>query len=380
MKILKIKTTSGYKMLEKEFEINFLTKTRVEHGTACDKDLILLQDDFYYPLQTILIGKNSSGKSTTLDLIYLVLIFINTGRIPVAFFPEQNLFDVEFLFYENGQVYKYNGSFEKNDLVSKDFLIIKDEKLFVSNLRVSTKKDLSNLSFRVGNQIVPNVGGDTSEISRFKSSDASILVENIARNGTNLNSIVKTINNLYTDDVFNSIIRLFDDSIEYLDFLYNDLGNPVAYKFKRVNKNEIIIDFNYLQKIISSGTYRGIYLFAASIIAFNFGGHILIDEIEKSFNKNFIENLILLFSDKRINKKGATLIYSTHYSELLDETNRCDNINVLHRADDVISIKNLSESYELRTDLLKSNQFNQNAFDNILNYDYFMNLRKGLLK
>ena len=74
------------------------------------------------------------------------------------------------------------------------------------------------------------------------------------------------------------------------------------------------------------------------------------------------------------------MIYSTHYSEILDESDRCDNINVLHRSKDVINVKNMSTSYEVRTDLSKSNQFEQNAFDNLINYDRLMDLRRVLVK
>ena len=76
----------------------------------------------------------------------------------------------------------------------------------------------------------------------------------------------------------------------------------------------------------------------------------------------------------------ASLVYSTHYAELLDHGSRCDNINVLHRNGDVITVKNLSSSYGVRTDLSKSSQFEQNAFDNLTNYDRLMDLRRLLLK
>jgi len=381
MKLLKVKVINGYKMLAPNFEISFLTKTRIDKSNICEKDLLQLQGDFYYPLQTILIGKNSSGKTTTLELISYILSFINTGRISSSILKDQTFFETEFIFYENGKIFKYHGAFERNEIISKDFLIIKDESLYSGTLRESTKKDLSNLSYRVENLITPNINGDTSNINKIKaSSDLSIIVDNISRDPLNLNFMMKYLNDLYKTDIFTAIVKLFDDSIEHIEPFYNESNNPIGYKIKRVNRSELIIDLNYLPKIISSGTYRGIFLFGASILAFNFGGHIMIDEIEKSFNKNFIENIIMLFSDDRINKKMATLIYSTHYSELLDETNRCDNINVLHRKDDIITIKNLSESYELRTDISKSNQFNQNAFDNLLNYECFMNLRKELLK
>ena len=201
----------------------------------------------------------------------------------------------------------------------------------------------------------------------------------ISQNPSNLSRLIEVVKNLYGDNSFNTLVRLFDDSVELIDPIRLD-DSTAAFKFKRVNQPEMVVNISYLRDRLSSGTYRGIYLFTASLIAFRYGGDILIDEIEKSFNKNLIENLLMLFNDKRINKKGASLIYSTHYSELLDHSNRCDNINVLHRVGDKITVKNMCSDYEVRTDLSKSNQFEQNAFDNLTNYDRLMDLRRMLLK
>ena len=103
------------------------------------------------------------------------------------------------------------------------------------------------------------------------------------------------------------------------------------------------------------------------------------DEIERSFNKNLAQNLILLFNDKAINIKNATLVYTTHYAELLDDDRRLDNINVLHRHGDQISLKNLHKDYDLNIQLSKSNYFEQNAFDSLLNYNSLMELRRAIL-
>ena len=61
MKLLKLKVPSGYKMLEKDFEINFLTKTRVDKDSNKD-DLIELESGFYYPKETIFVGRFSTPK------------------------------------------------------------------------------------------------------------------------------------------------------------------------------------------------------------------------------------------------------------------------------------------------------------------------------
>lgn len=378
MKLLKFKIPYGYKMLEKGFEVSFLTKTRVNKNIE-NNDLIELEPGLYYPLQTTFIGKNSSGKTSVLLLIHLIIVFIRSGRIPVHFMAEQENFALEFTFYDNGYIYFYEGSFSRSKLTNSDFMVVESETLKKTTFKETYKKDLSNISFLKENIITPNIGSDTSGIIKYKFNDTSFLVDIISQDPSNLAVIIDVFKDIYGQDSFNALIRLFDDSIEMIDSVRLSDGSA-AFKFKRVNQPEMTVNMSYLVERLSSGTYRGIYLFAASLLAFRLGGDILIDEIEKSFNKNLIENLIILFNDKRINKKGASLIYSTHYSELLDSSNRCDNINVLHRDGDVITIRNMCTSYEIRTDLSKSNQFEQNAFDNLTNYDRLMDLRRLLLK
>jgi len=378
MKLLKFKTNSGYKMLEKGFEISFLTKTRVDKN-ADNSDLLELEPGLYYPLETVFIGKNSSGKTSVLLLIQLIMSFIRSGRIPLFLMADQPSLEIEFIFFDKGFIYKYEGSFVKDDLKNREYLLIKDEILRKTTYKETYKKDLSNVSFLKENIIIPNIGGDTSGIARLAFSDTSILVDLISQDNSNLATIISSVNEIYGNGTFNTLVHLFDDSVASINPIRMNDGS-VAFAFKRVNQPEIIVNIGYLRNRLSSGTYRGIYLFAAALLAFRLGGDILIDEIEKSFNKNLIENLFLLFNDKRINKMGASLIYSTHYSELLDQSNRCDNINVLHRNNDVITIKNMCTSYEVRTDLSKSNQFEQNAFDNLTNYDKLMDLRRVLLK
>ena len=378
MKLLMFKTPSGFKMLEKGFEVNFLTKTRINKVTD-NNDLIELEPGLFYPLETTFIGKNSSGKTSVLVLIHLIINFIRNGRIPVSLMGDQNNLDLEFLLYDNGYIYSYNGSFVRSNLNDNGYFIIENETLRKTIYKESYKKDLRNVSFLKENLIEPGVGSDTSGIVKLKFKDTSILVDMISQNPSNLSRLIEVVKNLYGDNSFNTLVRLFDDSVELIDPIRLD-DSTAAFKFKRVNQPEMVVNISYLRDRLSSGTYRGIYLFTASLIAFRYGGDILIDEIEKSFNKNLIENLLMLFNDKRINKKGASLIYSTHYSELLDHSNRCDNINVLHRVGDKITVKNMCSDYEVRTDLSKSNQFEQNAFDNLTNYDRLMDLRRMLLK
>ena len=106
MKILKLKTASGYKMLEENFNINFLTKTRIDKS-CLNEELLKLEENLYYPVETIFIGKNSSGKTTTLDFVSIAIEILLNGRIPSSYFNNGDKFNIEIIFYSLGNIYKY---------------------------------------------------------------------------------------------------------------------------------------------------------------------------------------------------------------------------------------------------------------------------------
>lgn len=375
MKLLKLKTTSGFRMLEKNFEINFLTKTRVDKDVD-NNDLLLLANEIYYPIETIFIGKNSSGKTTVLNLITIVLELLNTGRIPKSYFEYNDSFSIDVLFYVNEMIYRYTGLFINDGLADKPFLKIVDESLTKTTFKENYKKDLSNAAFFKVDSFNSNVNGDTSMVYKFASDgsfnySADLLSDNPFHFGV--------FYNFLGDNIFNKLLHLFDDSVEYIKPIKEENNSLNSYYFKRYSDIEPTrVDFTALKRILSGGTIRGINLYAISILAFIQGGHIVVDEIERSFNRNLVENLLLMFNDKTINKKDGSIIYSTHYSELLDAGSRCDNVNVLHRFDDVIKLKNMHTDYDVRTDMAKSSQFNQNTFDTMINYNHLMELKDSL--
>ncbi|MBO6286619.1 MAG: hypothetical protein J6O18_09985 [Bacilli bacterium] len=85
-----------------------------------------------------------------------------------------------------------------------------------------------------------------------------------------------------------------------------------------------------------------------------------------------------MFADPAINTAKASLIYSTHYYQILDFGDRTDNIDILKRDGASISIKNLSADFHLRTDIARSQWFDQNAFGTLTCYDRLMQIRNYL--
>ena len=73
----------------------------------------------------------------------------------------------------------------------------------------------------------------------------------------------------------------------------------------------------------------------------------IVDEIENHFHKTLVENMISLYKDKTVNRHKATLIFTTHYCELLDLFNRQDNIYIA-RADKKVNLVNMYNNYKIR--------------------------------
>ncbi|MCQ2795373.1 MAG: ATP-binding protein [Bacilli bacterium] len=381
MKLLKVKVPNGYLMLKPGTEINFLTKTRINKDVD-NTDLIELEPNFYYPLETVFIGKNSSGKSTTMRLIFIATYILDHGRVRSTDVDADD-FDIEITFYGNDKnIYLYKGSFKKDLTSGSEYLKIVFESLERTIMKESYNKDLSNASYTNISAFKPSIGSDTSMVARvdeIKGFNAPINLFAYKYSSSAFAEIYRFLNLNTNNRVFEKLIRLFDDSIESISPRYEN-NKFIGYYFKRTGEDMVLVDYRTLDRILSEGTIRGLILFSTSIIAFNLGGHIMVDEIEAHFNKNLVENLIIMFNDEKINKKGASLIYSTHYAEILDENKRLDNINVLHRNGTSISIENLSKDYDVSTELLKSKQFDQNAFDNLINYKRLMELKDELRK
>lgn len=130
---------------------------------------------------------------------------------------------------------------------------------------------------------------------------------------------------------------------------------------------------------LSSGTTKGILMYIFVVAALENGFDLLIDEVENHFHKSLVENMIGLFKDKTVNKHAASLVFTTHYCEVLDLFNRQDNIWIA-KSDDKIRLENMYEKYNVRPELLKSRQFYSNVFDTAVNYTDLMALKKELMR
>lgn len=82
--------------------------------------------------------------------------------------------------------------------------------------------------------------------------------------------------------------------------------------------------------------------------------------------------------DKKVNPKGAMLIFSTHYSELLDEFERNDNIYIVRNRNG-ISAENLSNILK-RNDIKKSEAYQSGYLEGTVPmYDAYIELKDSLI-
>ena len=382
LKLLNIRV-NGYKLLEENFTFDFLTRTKVLESDL-EKEIFKI-DTLLYSFRTLaVVGGNSSGKSTVLSLILKTIDFLSSGRWGyVEHEFKEDKIGLSISFYLNGNIYFYSVNLLKNtsdEGRNRLYALIDNESLFMKKyVKAKGKKNLENIDdvADVTSRYLQNSLKDTSAI-------INLVKENILVDAFTNNNVIAFNEGLLSNSFYNilensnpelasSIIKLLDDSIEYIK---SDSSDYV--KFKRYNEDEQILKKIRLISILSSGTFRGIELYLRAIKAIKLGKVFIVDEIENCFQKNVVFNLIFLFNDERINKNNAQLIFSTHYTEILDILNRQDSINITHKNNGRINIKNLKE-YDIRVELSKSKQFDNNTFNTSINYQQLMEVRRNLI-
>ncbi len=377
--LLNIKV-SGYKLLKDEFEIDFTSKARV-FNEDLENEVVKIDDSLFSFHTLAFVGSNSSGKSTILSLIYKVSLFLSSGRW--EYYKNEfskKCIDLKINFYLDGYLYFYLVKLNKPEYInpnSVNFLRISDEKLYKSKYKSKKSiEEFDNRKIDITSSLTSL--DDTSSITKlinnnllvdfFNTNNISNFNEVIVRN-----SFFESLSNS-NNELVSSIIKLLDESIEYIHLKDND-----TIYFKRFNEKEEIMNKLELINILSSGTFRGVELYIRSVNALKYGKTLIVDEIESSFQKNLVSNLLFLFNDASINVNHAKLVFSTHYTEILDYLKRRDSIFITHKDEGRINIKNLYSDYNIRCELSKSKLFDNNVFNTSINYDALKTVRRNLI-
>ena len=361
MKILKI-AAKDLPLFNGICEIDFLPQQRVNSENAENmSELFSTPSNTFYKNNVIsFTGINASGKTSVLKLITFVFGMLN--NIPINSITCSEVLDgiadnntVSFDTFFFSETQNNKSVYLLNTVIAKENnkLKIVSETLKSKDIsKIKAKKALYDFS-----DIETNFTRDVN--SEFLLDDVSIMVAFNKRNKESINYTdmlrYTNINELdISEDCPVELISFFDPSIEYLKINKEKNKSNIHLKFK--SKNEMILNqFSELNRYLSSGTIKGINTFLYAIRIFNNGGYLIIDELENHFNREIVSTLIRFYMDKKVNKKGATLIFSTHYSELLDEFERNDNIYIVRNRQG-ITIENLSKILK-RNDIKKSEAY-----------------------
>ena len=378
MKILRI-TAQGLPLFKEELDICFYTQQRVGEN---DKDFLYnMIDNYYLHSAYAFIGINASGKTSVLKLISLALSIVKNEPInhveSRCILGGSGKVTIRTYFYDTR---KYVCCLEtvitaRRTKTGEYSYSIISEKMWEKPISsVKAKRDLTDFT-----GIDPAAVRDNKEI--YLPDDVSFIIAHNKKQNDMLDVLsllsFTNINVLpFIDDIPLEVIAFLDPTIEKLYFEQNDRKIFIHLKF--INEDEIILNNAIdLEQYLSSGTIKGIITFSMVKEVLSSGGYLLVDEIENHFNKEIVTTLVRFFMDSHLNKKGGTLIFTTHYPELLDEYDRNDGICIVRNRNG-ITVENLSNILE-RNDIKKSDAYQSGFLEGTTPaYDAYLRLKKNL--
>ena len=371
MKLLRVCATN-FKNCSDNFVIDFVAKSR-KYAEDKEYELLEIAEDLYVYTTAAFVGKNASGKTSAVDLLDCCYSILGEFRLENKHY---NYDDVNLLidFFEDGFIYRYT-TVLKSDTSLGNKALFTGQHIYRKKYYKSYLKDIySDTGFEELSElgVLPE---DTSSIFFvLKKKTMRAVYFDCNGEGTDTYRILFRAMKNYkiSGKVLAKIIKIFDENIGSLKMIEDN-----RYELDYLGKKQVVSDSELIY-LLSSGTTKGILLYVFVVAALENGFDLLIDEIENHFHKTLVENIISLFKDKTVNRKSATLIFTTHYCELLDLFGRQDNIWVA-KSDEKVKLYNMYDSFSIRPELLKSRQFYNNTFNTAVNYEDLMALKKELM-
>ena len=379
MKILRI-TAQGLPLFKEDLDICFYAQQRVSENDK--NNLYNMIENYYLHSACAFIGINASGKTSVLKVVNLALSIIKNEPINHAetksILGGAKKATICTCFYDKR---KYVCCLEteitaKKSKTGEYMYSILSEKLWEKPIAsVRSKKYLTDFAgmkpTAIRNQDEIYLPDDVSFIiAHNKKVNDTVEVFSLL-SYTNINILP------FTEDIPLEVIAFLDPTIEKLCFEQVEGKTFIHLKFK--NEEEIILNNALdLEQYLSSGTIKGIITFSMVKEVLQSGGYLLVDEIENHFNKEIVTTLVRFFMDSRFNKNGGTLIFTTHYPELLDEYDRNDGIYIVRNCDG-ITVENLS--YILtRNDIKRSYAYQSGFLEGTTpTYEAYIRLKESLI-
>lgn len=386
MRILKIRI-SGLSVYKSDFEIDFFASQR--NSEESKQELIKVNESIYTNPVIELAGLNGAGKTITLKLIVFVLSMLNGNPVnryrafaqDVQRYMDGKPFTIEVWYVLENIIWYLKteiGQGEDLDQPDETRLVVLQEERWEYTKKNPGKTAWLNLAdYRIQNK-------------RSDGEDSMYLPADISLNGTVVRDRTHRI--LLASDIqateYNlrmlfkeyplELVQFLDPNIERLTFERKE-GLERQIRLKFVNRQEIILDayrevFDYL----SSGTIKGLRVFSFTMQVLKNGGYFVVDELENHFNLEIVKTLVGFFQDSQINTGGGTLVFSTHYPELMDVLTRNDAVYILKNTGGITAEK-ACVKLKRNDGIKKSEAFINDYFEGTApDYDSYMRLKKLL--
>lgn len=379
MKILRI-TAQGLPLFKEDLDICFYAQQRVSEDDK--NNLYNMIENYYLHSACAFIGINASGKTSVLKVVNLALSIIKNEPINHAetksILGGAKKATICTYFYDKRN---YACCLETEITAKKSkngeyIYSIISERLWEKPIgSVRSKKYLTDFA-----GMKPTAIRNQDEI--YLPDDVSFIIAHNKK----VNDTVEVFSLLFytninvlpfTENIPLEVIAFLDPTIEKLCFEQVEGKTFIHLKFK--NEEEIVLNNAVdLEQYLSSGTIKGIITFSMVKEVLQSGGYLLVDEIENHFNKEIVTTLVRFFMDSRFNKNGGTLIFTTHYPELLDEYDRNDGIYIVRNRNG-ITVENLSYILN-RNDIKRSDAYQSGFLEGTApTYEAYIRLKESLI-
>ncbi len=315
----------------KNFEDPFILDFTASDRIIQEENVSLVSKPIYSQNVMAFVGINASGKTTALRLIKMALSIICDNKSIDQLGAIKDLFSDDSVmvadFFLDRDFYRLSSLF---GIHKSGNLIFKDEKIYKKKRKTYRKSD--RFSFKEDELFLSRSQFSSSVLSFLKDDDSIVTSLTKDVSCIHLDTLnITNFNFLFSDGPVNPLyLSLLDKSIESIQLTNHQ---QLDIKFKNSEEIRQLASPIGAELYISSGTIRGSQLLDMASSVLSEGGYLIVDEIENHLNKKLVQLLIDLFQDNEINTIGAVLIFTTHYSELLDYVIRKDSIYVFLKSD-----------------------------------------------
>ncbi len=373
-------TAEGLPLFKEKLDICFYAQQRISEEQK--EQLHPLFSNVYLNPAIGFIGINASGKTSVLKVILLILGIMNNEPInhidtrDILGDAKKTVLNIFFYSETNKEVCRLETvvAAKKTKTEGIIYSIVSERIWSKKTDEIIARKAM--LDFDGKEPIMVRSGQED-----FLSDDVSIMIALNKKTGENIRIVdlllFTNINVLpFSEEIPPEVITYLDPTVESLYFDEKDQKKIIRLKFK--DKEEIVLNNPLeLNNYLSSGTVKGMIIFTLAKEVLQNGGYIVVDEIENHFNKEIVTTLMRFFMDSKLNKNGGTLIFSTHYPELLDEYDRNDSIYITRNRNG-ITAENLSSILK-RNDIKKSDAYQSGFLEGTTPmYEAYMRLKKSL--